>query len=90
MRIIAICRPAAGVDPARLGTRLGAESTALQALAAKGSLLEAYTLDVPGAILILECRDQQEAARCVSQLPLLVAGLIDVEISALHPMPLGA
>ncbi len=87
MNVLLICRPAAGVDPAReFPRRLPAERDALQALREQGALTAAYSPGGPGAVLMLEVADVDTARRIGARLPLAAAGLIDIEIIPLTPL----
>ena len=86
MKILVICRPAPGTAIADLATHLPAEAEHLARLRDTGTLLEAYSPGGPGAVLILEASDMQEAQSVVSGLPLKAAGLIGTELIGLHPL----
>ena len=49
---------------------------------------EAYTPGGPGAVLILEVSDLDQAESDLTELPLKMAGLIDIELIPLHPVNL--
>lgn len=44
----------------------------------------------PGVVFILECTDEEEARQTMDEMPLVVAGLMDVDLIPLEPLkPLG-
>lgn len=89
MRVLAICRVAAGIDASTLfPAHLPAERAALLRLTEAGQLLEAYAPDGPGAVLIVEVADLTQAHELTAHLPLSAARLIDVELIALTPLSL--
>lgn len=84
MLVLAVCRPAAGVDPAAaFPPHLAAERDELRNLRS-GVLLQAYSPGGPGAVLLLHVDDLDHAARLLEQLPLRTAGLIDIQLTELH------
>jgi hypothetical protein len=87
MNVLVICRAAEGVDAAAtFPAYFDAEMAALRALRERGALTAAYTLDGPGAVLTLEVADLDSARALTSQLPLAIAGLIDVELLDIEPL----
>ncbi len=66
---------------------LAAEGEALRELGQRGFLREAYSIGRPGAVLILDT-DTDAAARLLAELPLAVAGVLDIELFPLTPFPL--
>jgi len=64
------------------------ETAALRDLKAKGTLVDAWSPGRPGAVLTLEVRDADEAARIVADFPLVKAGQITTDIIPLHPIDL--
>jgi hypothetical protein len=89
MQVLAICRPAPGVDPgSAFPPHLSAELDALRSLRTAGVLAQAYSPGGPGAVLLLNAPDLQSARTTVDQLPLAVAGLIETELIPLHPVAL--
>jgi len=89
VQVLAICRPAGGVDAqSAFGPHLEAEMAALRRMRDAGSLERAYSVGHPGAVLVLVA-DNVDAARAqAAGLPLARAGLVDVELIPLHPLPL--
>jgi hypothetical protein len=55
---------------------------------ADGTLTGAWSLDHPGAVLMLEVADADQAARILADFPLAEADLITTEIIPLHPIEL--
>jgi hypothetical protein len=85
MRVLVICRPRAGVDPASdIAPHAVAEIAALRELRDRGVLLEAYSPGGPGAVLILD-DGQCAVPDAIASLPLAREGLIDTEVIELHP-----
>ncbi len=67
---------------------LKAEARRVWELCQAGTLREIYfRQDWPGAVLILECADADEARQALDSLPLVRAKLIDFEIIPLRPYP---
>jgi len=49
-----------------------------------------FQVNQPGIVFILECRDESEARQIVDEFPMVVAGLMTVELIPLQPLqPLG-
>ena len=49
-----------------------------------------FQVNRPGVVFILESTDENEARRVMEELPLVVAGLMDVDLIPLQPLkPLG-
>ncbi len=49
-----------------------------------------FQVNRPGIVFILECANEDEARKHMNELPLVVAGLMDVELIPLQPLkPLG-
>jgi muconolactone delta-isomerase len=88
MRFLVICRPAAGGDQDEFKRLVPAETAALRDLKVKGTLTGAWSPGRPGAVLMLDVPDADEAARLVGVLPLVKAALITTEIIPLHPIDL--
>ncbi len=88
MRFLVICRPAAGGDQDEFKRLVPAETAALREEKANGTLTEAWSPGRPGAVLMLDVVDADEAARLVDALPLVKAALITTEIIPLHPIDL--
>ena len=88
MRILVICRPAEGGDPAEFRRLVPAETAELRDLKARGILAEAWSPGGPGAVLVLDVAGEPDAARLVAGFPLVRAGLIGTELIPLHPIEL--
>ncbi len=65
-----------------------AETAALLDLKAAGTLTDAWSPGRPGAVLVLDVADADEAGRLVGAFPLVQAALISTEIIPLHPIDL--
>jgi hypothetical protein len=79
-------RPRDGIDVrAEVATHADAELRALWQLYRDGVVREMYSPGGPGAILVLESESVQEADRLVSELPLISAGVMALEVSELRP-----
>ena len=87
MRVLAICRPAPGATPEQIAQHVREEGQRLEQLRAAGTLLDAYSPGSPGAVLVLEAADLEEARSFVGDLPLAAAGLIDAELIGLYALP---
>ena len=88
MQFLVICRQAAGGDPEDFKRLVPFETEVLRDLKADGTLVDAWSPGRPGAVLVLESADADQAARIVAELPLLQADLITTEIIPLHPIEL--
>ncbi len=92
MKILAMSRflPSATMDA--VNARIREEASAGWALYKGGVVREWYfRTDAPGAVVMLECADVEEAKRTLSALPLVTAGLIDFDFYPLGPyLPLEA
>lgn len=86
MKILAILglNPGASIQTVR--SRLGEELERSWALYAGGVLREAYaTPSASRVVFVLEAEDSLAAQRQLSALPLVAAGMFDVEIIELQP-----
>jgi hypothetical protein len=88
MKVLVICRPNPGGDRSRFQAALPDELAALRGLKASGVLVEAWSPDGPGAVLLLDVADATEGATVAAGLPLAAAGLISTEVIALRPIEL--
>lgn len=87
MNFLLLCRPTPGIDASTaFRPHLADEVAALRSLRAQGQLVSAYTPDGPGAVLIVDVGAVADAQRIAADLPLAVAGLIDVEVIPLTPI----
>ena len=84
MQILVLCRARPGVDRDQIAPYAAGEMAALRSLKAVGVLLEAYSPGGPGAVLIFD-GERPAVEEAVASLPLMHAGLIDVELIELHP-----
>lgn len=85
MTTLAICRPRAYADLSTFAKHLPAEGEALCKLSQRGLLREAYSPGRPGAVLIFDA-DHDTTARLLAELPLAVAGVLDIELIPLTPL----
>jgi Muconolactone delta-isomerase len=88
VQFLVICRPAEGGDPEDFKRLVPFETEVLRELKAGGTLVDAWSPGHPGAVLVLETADADQAARIVAELPLLQADLIATEIIPLYPIDL--
>jgi hypothetical protein len=85
MKLLVICRPRDGVDAkTEIAPRANDEMNVLRRLTESGLLVEAYSPGGPGAVLIFD-GDREDVDRTLLTLPLLRDGLIDAEVTELHP-----
>jgi hypothetical protein len=88
MKILAIEKEVPGVSRASFKLFLEAEAAKVWELYQSDVFREIYFCkDRSGAVIILECRDVEDAKRAVATLPLVKEGLIDFEIMPLIPYP---
>jgi uncharacterized protein YciI len=88
VNFLLICRPVPGIDAATaFRPHLVDEMEALRSLRDQGILVSAYTPDGPGAFLIIDVASASDAEGVAGQLPLTAAGLLDVEVVPLRPIP---
>ncbi len=88
MKVLALEVETPGSTAEQFGPHLKAEARRVWELYQAGTLREIYfRQDWPGAVLILECADADEARDVLATLPLVRAGLIAFEIIALRPYP---
>ncbi len=80
--------PAENADQAEFRRLVPAETAALRDLKGSHVLSDAWSPGHPGAVLMLDVPDEDEAARLADGLPLAQAGLITTEIIPLHPLDL--
>ena len=83
--ILAICRPREGTDPAAFSRLLPDETHALATMSQDGTLVQAWTMDEPGAILLLNS-DTSAASKILNNLPLAQAGMLTFEVIAVRPI----
>ncbi len=88
MKVIALEVETPGSTAEQFQPHLRAEARRVWELYQAGTLREIYfRQDWPGAVLILECADADEARAALATLPLVQAGLIAFEIIPLRPYP---
>lgn len=86
MKILCISILKPGATPEKI-TALLKEETAHAWRSYKQGLIREwyYRTDRPGVVLVLECADVAEARRHLDELPLMKAGLIDLEYIPVGP-----
>jgi hypothetical protein len=89
MKILALEKELPGVVEEQFTTSLKrAEAFRVWELYLAGIFRELYfRQDWPGAVLMLECADVEEAQEILNTLPLVKAGLVTFEIVSLAPYP---
>ena len=88
MKILAMEIEVEDVKPEQFGPHLKAEAQRVWELYQSGSIRELYfRADRSEAVLMLECKDVNEAQQILQSLPLVQAGLIAFEIIPLIPYP---
>lgn len=92
MKILAMSRFLPGATMDAVNAHIRDEASAGWALYKSGVVREWYfRTDAPGAVVMLECTDIEEAKRTFSSMPLVKAGLIDFDFYPLGPyLPLEA
>ena len=88
MQFLVICRPAAGGDPVEFERLVPFETEVLRERKADGTLTGAWSPGRPGAVLMLEAADDDEAASILATFPLVQADEITTEVIPLHPIDL--
>jgi muconolactone delta-isomerase len=88
MKILALEKELPGVTAEQFRPHLQAEAARVWELYQAGVFRELYFRgDWPGAVLVLECDDTEEAQTVLNSLPLVQAGLITFDIIPLVPYP---
>jgi muconolactone delta-isomerase len=88
MKILAIEKEVPGVTAEQFKPHLEAEAARAWELYQAGVFRELYfRQDWPGAVLILECEDVEEANQVLNTLPLVKDGLITFDILPLVAYP---
>ncbi len=88
MKILAMEKDAAGTDAEATRELLSAEALRAWELYQDGVIRELYfRRDRPSAVLVLECRDVEEARQILGTLPLVAEGFSGFEIHPLVPCP---
>ncbi len=86
MQILALSRRLPGVSDAQLTPLATAAAAAAFALYAEGSFRSMHLLpDRPGAMVVPECADLDQARQVMAGLPMVKAGLIDFDYSRMLP-----
>ena len=91
MQILAISKLKEGVTPDSIGA-VGADEIKHTLECYLDGKIRNFWFQVnrPGVVFILETKDEDEARQVMNELPLVVAGLMDVDLIPLQPlMPLG-
>jgi hypothetical protein len=88
MKILAIEKEMPGVREEEFKPHLRAEAAKAWGLYQAGVFREMYfRQDWPGAVLILECTDVEQAREVLNTLPLVQEGLISFDVIPLAPYP---
>lgn len=88
MKILALERELGAIPGSAFEPHLRDEAAGVWELYQSGLLREIYfRADRKEAVLVLECRDAEEAGRVLATLPLVRRGLIEFEIVPLAPYP---
>ncbi len=88
MKILALERELPGATADKFRPLLASEALRAYDLYQAGWLRELYfRQDIHSAVLILECKDIQEAASVLNSLPLVKEGLIAFDLIPLAPYP---
>jgi hypothetical protein len=88
MKILAVEKEMPGVREKEFKPHLRAEAAQAWELYQAGVFREMYfRQDWPGAVLILECTDVEQAREVLNTLPLVQEGLISFDIIPLLPYP---
>ena len=86
MKILVLLHPAEGASPAQMGPHLADETRHAYELYTQDVVREIYfRKDAPGAVMMLEAKDVEEASRIVDSLPLAKHGFIKPQIIPLGP-----
>lgn len=86
MKVLAVGRPRAGIDPRReIAPHVHEELTVPWQLYASGTVREMYSPGGPGSILVLEVDTTVAARETLASLPLVANGIIDFELIELQP-----
>ena len=91
MQILAISKLKEGVTPDQIGQH-GADEVKHTLEAYLDGKIRSFWFQVnrPGVVFILESKDEDEARQVMDEMPLVVAGLMDVDLIPLQPLqPLG-
>ena len=91
MQILAISKLKEGVTPDSIGQHGTDEVKHTVEQYLDGKIRNFwFQVNRPGIVFILECIDEDEARKLMNELPLVVAGLMNVDLIPLQPLkPLG-
>ena len=92
MQILAISKLKEGVTPDSIG-QVGPEEIKHTVESYLDGTIRNFWFQVnrPGVVFILECKDEDEAQKLMNELPLVVAGMMEIDLIPLQPLlPLGA
>ncbi|MFT5259643.1 MAG: hypothetical protein ACI9J2_000502 [Saprospiraceae bacterium] len=91
MQILAILKLKEEVTPDKMGPHLDAEVKHTLEAYLDGNIRNFwFREDRPGVVFMLESTDENDARCVLAELPLAVAGLVDIEVIPLKPLvPLG-
>jgi hypothetical protein len=88
MKILALEREVVGLSESEYQPYLRAEALRAWELHQAGVIRDLYfRADAPSAVLVLECRDIDEATSALGTLPLVEQGLIQFDLVPLRPYP---
>ena len=88
MKVLAIEREVPGVSEEKFSPHLKEEAAKVWELYQANVVRELYfRKDWPGAVLMLECEDAEEAFAILDMLPLVREGLIAFDVIPLVPYP---
>ena len=86
MKVIVVATRKEGASPDEFAPHLAAESNHALGMYRDEIVREIYSrTDGKGAVLVLECANEEEAARQVGELPLAKLGLLSFEIYGTAP-----
>ncbi|MDO9680157.1 MAG: hypothetical protein Q8S23_06540 [Bacteroidales bacterium] len=85
MKILAIEKEIEGTNWKEATATLKAEAEAIYELIQKNIIREIYFDDLHNAVMILECKDKQEAKDILGRLPIVKHGLSIFKVSTLLP-----
>jgi|GEM_PF-6715989 len=88
MKIIASLTGTANASPTDYGSYQSAEATRVWDLYTNGVLKEIYLrTETIGAVIVLECASHADAEEAIQSLPMVKAGLFNVDYLSLGPTP---
>jgi hypothetical protein len=91
MQILAISKLNVGVTPDSIGQHGADEVKHTLETYLDGKIRSFwFQVDRPGVVFILECSDENEARELMNEQPLVVAGMMSIDLIPLQPLlPLG-